>query len=149
MTGYCKYCCKTHLILSILFFLSVGWLSQGLPDGTKTSLFNYIIFSMARIWKSCITIITIHSLIPWLNLLQSSESIYPVNSWSIITNFCATFCKFQSLTASVQVVWLKVELCRLLEEKRSAILRLLFFGVHILILNLVRQLHFLQPATYK
>jgi hypothetical protein len=32
--------------------------------------------------------------------------------------------KFQQLTAFVQVVWLKVELCRLMEEKRSAILRL-------------------------
>lgn len=30
----------------------------------------------------------------------------------------------------MQAVWLKVELCRLLEEKRSAVLRL-FFGVYI------------------
>ena len=37
---------------------------------------------------------------------------------------CATPFKVQSLTAYVQVVWLKVELCRLLEEKRSAVLRL-------------------------
>uniref|UniRef100_A0A2N9IL30 Rab-GAP TBC domain-containing protein n=1 Tax=Fagus sylvatica TaxID=28930 RepID=A0A2N9IL30_FAGSY len=36
---------------------------------------------------------------------------------------CATPFKVQSLTAYVQVVWLKVELCRLLEEKRSAVLR--------------------------
>lgn len=40
------------------------------------------------------------------------------------TNPCATSFKVQSLTAYVQVVWLKVELCRLLEEKRAAVLRL-------------------------
>ena len=54
-------------------------------------------------------------------LLQMHFTCYYLTN---TTNPCATPFKVQSLTAYVQVVWLKVELCRLLEEKRAAVLRL-------------------------
>lgn len=103
---------------------------------------------MAKIWKSFITIMTIYSLISCFNfLLQSSEIIYPINTCSNVTNFCAALFKFQSLTTFLQVVWLKVELCRLLEEKRSAILRLLFPRCSYSNSQSFKTTWFVQPAT--
>lgn len=46
-----------------------------------------------------------------------------------MNHHCATPLKFQSLTVYEQVDRMKVELCRLLEEKRAAILRLVYFTV--------------------
>ena len=46
-----------------------------------------------------------------------------------MNNQCATPLKFQSLTVYVQVDWMKVELCRLLEEKRAAVLRFVYSTV--------------------
>ena len=53
-----------------------------------------------------------------------------------------TLFTFYSLIAYAQVVWLKVELCRLLEEKRSATLRFVLYG------NIFFFIFLATPATF-
>lgn len=45
-------------------------------------------------------------------------------SLKVLTITSPSHCSVSSINYFVQVVWLKVEICRLLEEKRSATLRL-------------------------